>query len=172
MMCRVLAPAPKVTDAATPSDVWVPKVKQDSYVEEKVVATRPRSTGTLNRPGIANVEVDPAGCSYNPEYEQHQNALALAVANEVDQHIARALEPVVRSHSGMHAIVPPHSPVPGMLSRLQAGLSLWRYKHRLGSLGDAFVTGCGPWSTGRCAGPWLRTLTSACRPRLQARRMF
>ena len=35
------------------------------------------------RPAIRGVEIDLPGCSYNPEAEQHQDALAEAVAAEM-----------------------------------------------------------------------------------------
>jgi hypothetical protein len=46
---------------------------------------------------MAAVEVDPAGCSYNPDYEQHQDAIAIAVAEENLMLIDRELAPKVCS---------------------------------------------------------------------------
>mmetsp|Transcript_6152 Transcript_6152/g.17651 ORF Transcript_6152/g.17651 Transcript_6152/m.17651 type:complete len:394 (-) Transcript_6152:215-1396(-) len=48
-----------------------------------------RSTG----PSPAAVEVDAAGCSYNPDAEQHQDAVAAAVAAEVQKALDQELRP-------------------------------------------------------------------------------
>lgn len=40
------------------------------------------AAAALRRPAVPAVEIDPAGCSYNPDHEQHQEAVALAVAAE------------------------------------------------------------------------------------------
>ncbi len=39
------------------------------------------------------VEIDLAGCSYNPDPEQHQDAVAAAVAAEVRKEMERELRP-------------------------------------------------------------------------------
>jgi len=72
----------------------------ESWVADPVVPTRPPTLALANRPEIAAVEVDPAGCSYNPDYEHHQDAVAEAVAAEVSKQIARDLEPAVRRREG------------------------------------------------------------------------
>lgn len=43
------------------------------------------------------VEIDRAGCSYNPDEEQHQDALADAVAALVGKQLRKELEPVAPS---------------------------------------------------------------------------
>ena len=57
-----------------------------------------------NRPQIAAVEVDPAGCSYNPDPEHHQDAIAGAVAAEMRKQLAKATAPQVRSLQSMSAL--------------------------------------------------------------------
>jgi hypothetical protein len=42
---------------------------------------------------IAAVEIDLPGCSFNPEYEAHQDALAVAVAREYKQQLKEELAP-------------------------------------------------------------------------------
>ena len=44
--------------------------------------------------GIASVEVDAPGCSFNPDFEQHQDAVAAAVAAEVRKAIDAELQPI------------------------------------------------------------------------------
>lgn len=59
----------------------------------------PAAMGAAPRPFIAAVEVDRAGCSYNPEPEAHQDAVAEAVAVEmrkvVDAELAKKAPPKV-----------------------------------------------------------------------------
>ena len=43
---------------------------------------------------MASVEVDAPGCSYNPDFEQHQDAVASAVAAEVRKAIDNELQPI------------------------------------------------------------------------------
>ena len=43
---------------------------------------------------VASVEVDAPGCSYNPDFEQHQDAVAAAVAAEVRKAIDNELQPI------------------------------------------------------------------------------
>lgn len=64
-------------------------------MDTKIVATRPKCADVKNRPKMAAVEVDPAGCSYNPDHEQHQDAVAVAVAAENMKLIDRELQPKV-----------------------------------------------------------------------------
>ena len=73
----------------------------DYLPDEDRLATRPTHLGEQNRPQMAAVDVEPAGCSYNPDYEQHQDALAAAVAVEVGAQLARDLEPRVPLSSHM-----------------------------------------------------------------------
>lgn len=57
------------------------------------------AAGKRNRPMVAAnaarpaVEVDQPGCSYNPDAEQHQDAVAAAVAAEVQKQLAAELAP-------------------------------------------------------------------------------
>ena len=63
--------------------------------EQGRLVTRPRRVDEPNRPQMAAVEVDAAGCSYNPEFSEHQEALAVAVAHETQKLLDRELEPKV-----------------------------------------------------------------------------
>lgn len=76
-------------------DVWNAANGDDGegWVAERKAAARPSALSRPNRPQIAAVEVDPAGCSYNPDREHHQDAIAEAVAAEMQREIARELEP-------------------------------------------------------------------------------
>ena len=76
-------------------DLWTQARATEGWVDAKIVASRPKSVDVKNRPRIAAVEVDPAGCSYNPDYEQHQDAVAVAVAAENMKLIDRELQPKV-----------------------------------------------------------------------------
>lgn len=76
-------------------DLWTQDQATEGWVHAKIVASRPKSADVKNRPRIAAVEVDPAGCSYNPDYEQHQDAVAVAVAAENMKLIDRELQPKV-----------------------------------------------------------------------------
>lgn len=82
-------------DSPAERDLWTQEVREQGWVEEKVVATRPKSLDAKNRPRIEAVEVDPAGCSYNPDYGLHQDAVAVAVAAENLKLIDRELQPKV-----------------------------------------------------------------------------
>ena len=86
---------PTVDKSAITIDAWEDQAPNVGWIDDVVIATRPESTGRSNRPKIAAVEVDPAGCSYNPDYEQHQDAIAEAVAVEVSKLIEKELEPAV-----------------------------------------------------------------------------
>lgn len=48
-------------------------------------AARGGAAAATARPAIPAVEVDLPGCSYNPDQEQHQDAIALAVATEMQK---------------------------------------------------------------------------------------
>lgn len=56
---------------------------------------KPVKSGGLKRDTIlaSAVEVDMPGCSYNPSFEDHQEALGLAVADEMQKVINRELQP-------------------------------------------------------------------------------
>lgn len=92
-LCRQL----QLRESESPAerDLWIKAEVEHGWIDETVVATRPKSANVKNRPRIAAVEVDPAGCSYNPDYEQHQDAVAVAVAAENMKLIDRELEPKV-----------------------------------------------------------------------------
>ncbi len=53
-----------------------------SAVVAAAAAAGAAAAAALRRPAVPAVEIDPAGCSYNPDREQHQEAVALAVAAE------------------------------------------------------------------------------------------
>ena len=76
-------------------DLWESTEPSTDWIEERVVASRPKSADVKNRPKIAAVEVDPAGCSYNPDPELHQDVVAEAVAHENLKLIERELAPKV-----------------------------------------------------------------------------
>ncbi|GAQ87400.1 nucleolar protein 53 [Klebsormidium nitens] len=63
-------------------DIWDDASAQPS----KKAAKRPQSIAPA-------VEVDLPGCSYNPDTEDHQDALAKAVADEMQKQYAKAVEP-------------------------------------------------------------------------------
>ena len=78
------------------TDAWAQPATQVGFApEEHKLARRPSRLGEQNRPQIAAVEVEPAGCSYNPDRDHHQEALAAAVAVEVTAQLDRDLEPQV-----------------------------------------------------------------------------
>lgn len=81
--------------------MWAHTEVQKGWIDKQTVATRPKSADVKNRPMIAAVEVDPAGCSYNPDYEQHQDAVAVAVAAENLKLIDRELQPKVCAFQSM-----------------------------------------------------------------------
>lgn len=79
---------------AEQADAWAEKEAPAEWVpEERRLVTRPRRVDEPNRPQIAAVEVDAAGCSYNPEFSEHQEAVAAAVAHETQKLLDRELEP-------------------------------------------------------------------------------
>lgn len=100
--CKLVCRQVEVRQTETPAerDLWTMEKVEQGWVDEKVVASRPKSVDVKNRPKIAAVEVDPAGCSYNPGYEQHQDAVAVAVAAENMKIIDRELQPKVLLSDG------------------------------------------------------------------------
>jgi hypothetical protein len=83
--------------ALASADPWVEKPRAADWVFEKdIPKTRPAGLSKPNRPQIPAVEVDEAGCSYNPDYEHHQDAIAAAVAREVQEQLSKELAPKVR----------------------------------------------------------------------------
>jgi nucleolar protein 53 len=82
---------------AAPEDPWAEKPQEPDWVFAKdKPRTRPAGLGRPNRPQIPAVEVDKAGCSYNPDYEHHQDAIAEAVACEMQEQLSKELAPKVR----------------------------------------------------------------------------
>ncbi|KAF6256883.1 ribosome biogenesis protein Nop53/GLTSCR2 [Scenedesmus sp. NREL 46B-D3] len=73
------------------------RVAQLSKQQQEQAAKRSSSSSSKRkRPApalIAAVEVDMPGCSFNPEYEAHQDALAVAVAREYKQQLKQELAP-------------------------------------------------------------------------------
>ncbi|KAH9314731.1 hypothetical protein KI387_023358, partial [Taxus chinensis] len=72
-------------------DIWDESGKSDKNVKEgqekKCLKWKPR------KPVIPAVEVDLPGCSYNPPFEAHQDALAVAVAEEMQKLYKKELQP-------------------------------------------------------------------------------
>eukprot|EP00892_Ulva_mutabilis_P004874 jgi/Ulvmu1/2759/UM014_0217.1 len=74
-------------------DAWAAQPIRTDWANNARVASRPRSTYVQNRPQIPAVEIDPGGCSYNPDQELHQDVLAQAVADEYLKEIDKELRP-------------------------------------------------------------------------------
>lgn len=72
------------------------------WIRGNAAATRPTSTDIKHRPQIPAVEVDPAGCSYNPDHELHQDVVAQAVAAEYARQIDKELQPKVQLARTLH----------------------------------------------------------------------
>lgn len=75
------------------NDAWSAVDTTSDWVRGNAAATRPTSTDIKHRPQIPAVEVDPAGCSYNPDHELHQDVVAQAVAAEYARQIDKELQP-------------------------------------------------------------------------------
>uniref|UniRef100_A0A7S0VWI6 Ribosome biogenesis protein NOP53 n=1 Tax=Polytomella parva TaxID=51329 RepID=A0A7S0VWI6_9CHLO len=76
-------------------DLWadVPVDPKFEIVNEIRPPKRPcRPVSSTNK--VKAVEVDAAGCSYNPDFEQHQDALATVVAKEMNKILKAELYPV------------------------------------------------------------------------------
>ncbi|KAL4434252.1 hypothetical protein ABPG75_000693 [Micractinium tetrahymenae] len=65
-----------------------------SAVVAAAAAAGAAAAAALRRPAVPAVEIDPAGCSYNPDCEQHQEAVAVAVAAETRKLLDKELQPV------------------------------------------------------------------------------
>jgi nucleolar protein 53 len=80
----------KVTDALF--DIWDDKGNSNGKVEEgqekKHLKWKPKKSV------IPAVEVELPGCSFNPPFEAHQDALAVAVADEMQKIYKKELEPL------------------------------------------------------------------------------
>ena len=79
------------------SRLWDISAQQVSLVTAVPKRQRPSKAGAA---AAAAVAVDPPGCSYNPEPEQHQDALAAAVAAEVSKAIEQELRPLAPQSHG------------------------------------------------------------------------
>lgn len=74
-------------------DIWGSEdslSNKDNPNKKKVQSKKARSTHHC----AAAVEVDVPGCSFNPRFEDHQDALGLAVAQEMQKVYKRELEPL------------------------------------------------------------------------------
>jgi hypothetical protein len=80
-------------------DLWSAAEERIGWADKPVAASRPKSTNVKNRPQMAAVEVDPGGCSYNPDHDMHQDVVAEAVAHENLKLIDREMAPKVRAAS-------------------------------------------------------------------------
>jgi hypothetical protein len=75
------------------------RIAQQQKLQQQAAAAAKRSSSSSSkrkRPApapIAAVEIDMPGCSFNPEYEAHQDALAVAVAREYKQQLKEELAP-------------------------------------------------------------------------------
>jgi hypothetical protein len=99
---KAAAPA-KRTKQQPALDVWdrpppdadkpdfLPEMRSTAY---KASAHKHRAALVPAAPLIKAVEIDPAGCSFNPDREQHQDAVALLVASEMKKVLAQELAPV------------------------------------------------------------------------------
>jgi hypothetical protein len=97
IICSVHSGECEVAVVAAPEDPWAEKPQEPDWVFAKdKLRTRPAGLGRPNRPQIPAVEVDKAGCSYNPDYEHHQDAIAEAVACEMQEQLSKELAPKVR----------------------------------------------------------------------------
>eukprot|EP00899_Mesostigma_viride_P011840 jgi/Mesvir1/20657/Mv14874-RA.1 len=83
-------------------DLWDPAAPTDAPALPPVLAPPPaarskKAAEAARRARVRSnapaVEVCQPGCSYNPEEESHQDALALAVAAEVTKELAKELQP-------------------------------------------------------------------------------
>lgn len=72
------------------------------------------SNPIAGRPAIRGVEIDLPGCSYNPDAEQHQDALAEAVAAEMAKVYAKEHLPLPNKRFN-------HMPEPDELTALLVG---------------------------------------------------
>lgn len=82
-------------DAAVRKDVWSAVDTTSDWYRGHIAVTRPSCTDVKHRPQIPAVEVDPPGCSYNPDHELHQDVIAHTVAAEYAKQIDKELQPKV-----------------------------------------------------------------------------
>eukprot|EP00252_Welwitschia_mirabilis_P000772 TRINITY_DN1073_c0_g1_i1.p1 TRINITY_DN1073_c0_g1~~TRINITY_DN1073_c0_g1_i1.p1 ORF type:complete len:371 (+),score=88.54 TRINITY_DN1073_c0_g1_i1:151-1263(+) len=84
-------PAEKIQkENASSVDIWKDKGGNQELPEEEKTNIPKRK---IIRSVIPAVEVELPGCSYNPPFEAHQDALAVAVAEEMQKIYKRELEP-------------------------------------------------------------------------------
>jgi hypothetical protein len=69
---------------------FLPEMRSTAY---KTSLRKHRSAHVSAAPLIKAVEVDPGGCSFNPDVEQHQDAVALLVEQEMRKVLRQELAP-------------------------------------------------------------------------------
>ena len=94
--CRCGVEEPRINDGVVREDAWAAVDSTADWADSHAPATRPKSIDTHNRPQISAVEVDPGGCSYNPDQVLHQDVVAQAVAAEYLKEIDKEIQPKVR----------------------------------------------------------------------------
>lgn len=77
-----------------PADPWAPSTPCNGWDAVQPANARPAASQrkrTRTHAVAPALQVDAAGCSFNPEEEAHQDALAVAVADEVAKDVQRVL---------------------------------------------------------------------------------
>jgi nucleolar protein 53 len=80
-----------------PVDLWNTQksLQSNGYLDSNLAEAPATKRRRQRAPAVAPaVEIDLPGCSYNPDREQHQDAVAAAVAAEVRKAIAKELQPL------------------------------------------------------------------------------
>lgn len=80
-------------DGAASGDAAAAAPVVDPWAPQPPRVTAPVTLRAPNRPQIAAVRVDQPGCSFNPDFEHHQDAVAEAVAAELRPAIEAATRP-------------------------------------------------------------------------------
>lgn len=73
-------------------DIWGLEDKNSNPCNDNDQGVQPKKVRN-SEPVAAIVEVDAPGCSYNPRFEDHQEAIGLAVADEMRKVYQKELEP-------------------------------------------------------------------------------
>lgn len=73
-------------------DIWSAEDKNNNKGNANKKKVKSKKVGNTHHSAVA-VEVDAPGCSYNPHFEDHQEALGLAVAQEMQKVYQKELEP-------------------------------------------------------------------------------
>lgn len=102
--CRCMVEERPVEQASVRADAWAAVDSTSNWIDHHAVAARPKSMDVHNRAQIPAVEIDPGGCSYNPDKELHQDVLAQAVADEYLKEIDKELRPKVRHSWAAHLL--------------------------------------------------------------------